>query len=752
MSGRNCVSSLTVVLLLAACATPRQHNEQDLYKEVVKELSNRAVPHVGTLKLAQNIQNQEAASGKAAAENVRIHQGTGVLVKPPRAPEAATQTPSASGEVSLNYEGADLREVIRTILGDILGENYIIDPQVTGTVNIRTTRGVPRSALIATLETLCRMNGAALVKEGALYKVLPAANVIRGSVTPQLGGGAQPLTPGYKVVLVPLKYIGIGEMVRVLEPFVKDANSIRPDPLRNMLVLSGTEQELQHLIETVDMFDIDWMAGMSVGIFTLKSADVKTVYSEIVNIVGDKNTGPLAGIVRIIPIERMNALLVITPQPHYLEQAKLWVERLDKGGDDTGTQLFVYHVQNGRAEKLAPLIMQAFTGRAAPQTTTPVKQPQVAPGLTPGSIFSQPQMTQPVTPQQQQPAPITPPGAQTGPGSGISTAVSRNVQIIADKDNNALLIMATPAEYSVIEAALRKLDLLPKQVMIEVMIAEVQLTGDLSFGVEWYFSHGARQAGGLFRNGTAPGNVFNPTSSASGAGIGPRVPGFNYLWQNSNFPGGVGAALTLLDNAGKTRVLSNPHIMAIDNITSKIQVGTRVPINQQTIVGGTTSAVTTTQQYLDTGVALTVTPHITSSGSVSMDFAVEYSTVPAGADIASGAAPPVNSRSQQTTVVVQSGETLVIGGLITENNSTSTSGIPLLSRIPVIGAAFGNQEFKNDRTELMLIITPKVVADEHQARAISDELRQKMHHLDEVAFPPQKKGATPPGLPEGPRP
>src|SRR5439155_20963041 len=204
----------------------------------------------------------------------------------------------------------------------------------------------------------------------------------------------------------------------------KDANSIRPDPLRNMLVLSGTETELRHLVETVDMFDIDWMAGMSAAIFTLKGADVKTVYSEIEKIMGDRNTGPLAGILRIIPIERMNALLVISPQPHYIEQAKVWIERLDKGGDDTGTQLFVYHVQNGRTEKLAPLLMQAFTGRAPAAGTTPTRQPQVAPGLTPGSIFSQPQLTQPAQPTTPAtPAPTTPAATPTAPGqagAGIS--------------------------------------------------------------------------------------------------------------------------------------------------------------------------------------------------------------------------------------------------------------------------------------------------------------------------------------------
>jgi general secretion pathway protein D len=719
---------------------------------MVKERAQRVTPNVETVRIAEAVQRAEAESAKtaaAAADNSRVHKGTGVMVKPSTA-QLSPAPPSASQpseEVSLNYEGADLREVIRTIF-DILGEGYIIDPQVTGTVNIHTARGIPKSALISTLETLCRMNGMAVVKDGDVYRVIPAATAVRGSVTPQLGGSSTPLPKGYGVVLVPLRYIGVAEMVRVLEPFVKDATSIRPDPLRNLIVLSGTESEVRRLMETIEMFDIDWMAGMSVGLFTLKSADVKTVFGEIEKIIGDKAAGPLAGILRIIPIERMNALLVISPQPHYIDQARIWIDRLDKGGDDTGTQLFVYHVQNGRAEKLAPLLSQAFTGRAPAQTSGPTRQAQIAPGLTPGSIFSQPvqtQQTPPPTPQAAS-APTTPGGAAPGAAGGLSTNVSRNVQIIADKDNNALLVMSTPAEYSIIEQALRKLDLLPKQVLIEATIAEVQLTGDLKFGVEWYFSNGPKQGGGLFQTGTQPGNPFNPGST--GGLSAPKVPGFNYLWRNDNFPGGIGAALTMLDNAGKTRVLSNPHIMAVDNITSKIQVGTRVPINQQTIVGGTTNAVTTTQQYLDTGIALTVTPHVNEGGLVAMDLAVEYSTLPAGFDptAASGIAPSVNSRSQQTSVVANSGETIVFGGLITEDNSKSTQGIPLLSRIPVIGAAFGAQEFKTDRTELLLVITPRVMSNDAQVREITRELRNKMLNLDESVLPApiKKKEPVPP--------
>ena len=211
------------------------------------------------------------------------------------------------------------------------------------------------------------MNGAAMVKEGNVWKILPATAAVRGNLTPQLGNSTRALPPGYTVQIVPLRYMSARQMASVLEPFVKEATSVRVDDMRNLLILSGTELELRHLYETIDMFDVNWIAGMSVGLFTLQSADVKSVMTELDKALGPADKSPLAGILRIIPIERMNALLIVTPQPEYLEEAKKWIERLDKGGEGGGVRFYVYQVQNSRAERIGPLLQQAFTGRAPAQ-------------------------------------------------------------------------------------------------------------------------------------------------------------------------------------------------------------------------------------------------------------------------------------------------------------------------------------------------------------------------------------------------
>ena len=481
-------AALVVTILVAACATQRD------------DASGAGVPSQRTSPLrastaisptlADAAQRAQAPGLPSAQDNANIYKGTGVLVRgqqPGGGLPAGPVVQQAGGGVVLNFEGADLREVVKNILGDILNESYTIDAAVGGQVTIRTSSGIPRDALPATLETLLRMNGATMVKEGGLYKILPSAVAVRGNITPQLGNSQRALPPGFSVQIVPLRYIGTREMIRVLEPLAKDATAIRPDDLRNLLILSGTERELKHLLETIDIFDVDWIAGMSVGLFTLQNSDVKTVGQELDKVMGDRNTGPLAGIVRVIPIERMNALLVITPQPAYLDEAKKWIARLDQGGGGDGPRFYVYHLQNQRAEKLGPLLTQAFTGRAAPAGAPAA--PTVAPGTPAGTIVSPPAFqaqTTPATPTIQvttpppQPGPVAQAIARAAEGLGIV----RNIQVVADKDNNTLLIVATGPEYLVIEAALKKLDVPARQVAIEVTIASVTLTDELDFGVE----------------------------------------------------------------------------------------------------------------------------------------------------------------------------------------------------------------------------------------------------------------------------
>ena len=743
-------AALAGALALAGCATAPETKEPPPAEKVRPSLQPDGLSP-GLAATAARVQTGASDS----PDRAKVFKGTGVLLEgqpaggglvaiPPRARK------DAAGNVSLNFEGADIREVIRNVLGDILGANYVIDPAVGGQVTIRTSSGLPRSSLPSLLETLLRMNGATMVldTEDGVFKIVPQGAAVRGNVTPMLGNSARALPPGFSVQIVPLLYVSAREMLKILEPIAKDAQAVRADDLRNLLILSGTERELKHLMDTIALFDVDWMKGMSAGLFPLQSADVKTVGQEIEKLLGQKDANPLGGLIRIVPIERMNALLVVTPNPALIERVHEWIEKLDAGTGGEGVRFYVYHLQNSRAERVGPLLQQAFTGRAAPQA--PAQAPTLAPGTPAGQIVSPPAFQPQATPLQAPPSTVVvnqPPAqpqpgaaaaailaaaASTAQGAQAAQGVVRNIQVVPDKDNNTLLIVATPAEYLIIESALKKLDVAARQVMIEMVIAEVSLTDNFQFGVEWYFRNGANQAGGNFRRGTTVGNLFDTAATVAGAGLAARVPGFNYLLSGA-FPGGIQAALSLLGTAANTKIVANPQVAALDNQKSTIKVGDRIPITQQTLVGGTTNAVTTTSQYIDTGVLVSVTPRINAGGLVTMDIQAEVSNP--GDVTTAGEAPPINTRSLQSMVAVQSGETLVMGGLIRDTKTQGSEGIPWLSKLPVIGGLFGAQDIKDTRSELVLFVTPRVVESQNDLRAVIDDLRRRMERLDTTFMP-----------------
>lgn len=648
-----------------------------------------------------------------ADEKSKLYPGTGVLVKE----STPLVSPQKGGELTLSFEAADLREVVKTILADILKESYIMDPRVGGTITLHTKRPIPRAAVLPTLETVLRMNGAVLLRQDdGVYQVIPAALAGKGNITPRLAELGKPLPSGYTIQVVPLKFIGAADMAKLLEPLAADPGGIRPDLVRNMLILSGPEPELRHLIETVDMFDVDWIAGMSVGLFTMQNVEAKTVVGDLEKLFGGQNLGPLTGALRLVPIERLNALLVVTPQAKYLDQARTWIERLDRTGQGAGGghRLFVYPVQNGKAEQLAGLLNDAF-GRKGSQK---LPQPTLAPGLTPAEAKTgeaKPGDAKPATPQLQ-----AVPAAGVG-GEGL--AVPLDVRVIADKDNNALLILATAADYEKIETALKKLDVVPRQVLIEVTIAEITLKDELAYGLEWFMTNGSRISSQL---------------DTGASGIAKLAPGLAYSWTSRS--GDITAILNLLATDSKLKIVSSPHITVADNQTANIQVGDRVPtITQTQSATTTTTGVISSVQYLDTGVLLSVTPRVNAGGLVTMEINQEISSA-SRTTSSSIDSPTISKRSAKSTVTVQSDETLVLAGLIKEEQSRASEGLPLLSEIPLLGGLFGSQTRGDNRTELLVLITPRVLHTSRQASEVTDEYRKRLSGLETllktVQFPP----------------
>ena len=681
---------------------------------------------VSTATAQQASNAPTAPASDPLREAARTFVGTGNFVN--QNPISPT-VPAGAEEFTLNFEALDIRQIVQYILGDYLKEFFTIHPQASGNATIRTSKPVSRQDLIPILEMLLRQNNLVMVREEGMYKILPAALGIKGSLSPSVGGVTKPLPNGYSVQIIQLKYVGVGDMARILAPYQVDATAVQQDAIRNLLILSGTQRELRHLLDIVELFDVDFLAGYSIGLYQL-STDVKALVGDLDRLFGQGAANPLAGIVKYIPIERLNALLVVTTQPRYLEEAKKWIERLDKSGGVAGGLRFnVYAVQHGKAEKLAQLLNEVYGNKQTSST------PTLAPGQRPAQITTPAAPGSPVAPQTPLQNAIQ--SLVSFAGSGVS--VSKDVRIIADNDNNALLILASPSDYDTIQTALRQLDVARRQVSVEVLVAEVQLTDELKFGIEWFINS---------RNNTV-GTLRNPGTSGSLPGVLPTVPGLGSATSPRSLiaatPGlqlinvlgtDIRAVLQALGTDGRSKIVSTPRIMVLDNEKASINVGQQISVDTGSSTGtGTGGNVVTTRQYLSTGVILSVTPRINSGGRVTLDVNQEVSS-PTGA---SGTAnPTIATRKAQTVVTVGSGETMVLAGLIQEIDGSGSAGVPLLSKIPLIGGLFGTQSFSRNRTELVLLITPTVVTNAEDARAVTDEIRKTMPSLEKF-FPRVQK-------------
>ncbi len=711
--------ALAAVLLLAGCENLMQKYEarvEPVNAETVAETEKFS--DVGTDKRAIEakegaLARSSDATGGAAYQN-KLFPGTGRFVATPG--KRKQGSPEAGG-ISLNFENTDIREVVKVILGDILKLNYVLDPQVRGGVTMQTGRPLATDALLPTLETLLRMNGAAMVRSDGSYLVLPVSKAVRGTLVPQLADAATPLPSGYNVEVVPLKYIAADEMDKILKPLVVEGSVIRVDRKRNLLLIAGTGQELNYILETVRTFDVDWIAGLSVGFFELRYSKAKDVVKDLETILGSVGGGKkgadggVGELVRVLPIEGVNGLLVVTPRSEYLSRVADWIERLDRiGGAGSAEQrIYVYPVHNGDAKNLADLLNEIFTR----DRVEVKKSASLAPGLKPKRLEStrvkgkEPQVQRPVSEV-----------AATSTSFGRPAA---DVRVVADEANNNLLIMATARDYEKIKNVLKDLDIVPLQVHIEATIIEVLLSDELEYGVQWFFKNNLN--GGYKGEGKLDGTIDDSKTS----GLGTIFPGFS--WSLIDSANNIRFVLNAFAGDARVNVLSAPSVMVLDNHEAKIQVGDQVPIaTQQQQATDTTSTVVNSIEYRDTGITLTVKPKVNPGGLVTMEIEQEVSNA---VETESSAldSPTIQTRNISSTVAVQSGQGVILGGLIRSENAGGKGGIPGLYDLPGIGAMFGETTNRTKRTELVVVLTPRVIANEQDAKRITEDFRAKMKGL-----------------------
>ncbi|WP_052484519.1 type II secretion system secretin GspD, partial [Xanthomonas citri] len=491
--------------LLAGCATTPP---PDVRRNA------RLDPQVGAAGATRTPAEQRADGDANAKPSPVIRRGSGTMINQGAASAPApTLGMASSGSATFNFEGESLQAVVKAILGDMLGQNYVIAPGVQGTVTLATPNPVSPAQALNLLEMVLGWNNARMVFSGGRYNIVPADQALAGTVAPSTASPSA--ARGFEVRVVPLKFISASEMKKVLEPYARPNAIVGTDPARNVITLGGTRAELENYLRTVQIFDVDWLSGMSVGVFPIQSGKAEKVSADLEKVFGEQSKTPSAGMFRFMPLENANAVLVITPQPRYLDQIQQWLDRIDSAGG--GVRLFSYELKYIKAKDLADRLSEVFGGRSnggdsnaslAPGSETSVLGGTLgnrdsslgsSSGMTGGSIGDSGDGSSSGSSFGSSGSGSSSGGLGNGslqlsPRSNGNGAVTLEVAgdkvgVSAVAETNTLLVRSTPQAWSSIRDVIEKLDVMPMQVHIEAQVAEVNLTGALSYGVNWYFEN-----------------------------------------------------------------------------------------------------------------------------------------------------------------------------------------------------------------------------------------------------------------------
>jgi general secretion pathway protein D len=651
-------------------------------------------------------------------------------------------SPSGKGSYSLNFDEADLGEVAKVVLSDILGESYVLSPKVTGKVTLQTTEPLTKEELLPTLEMVLRMNNAALVKDGRIYHIEPTADAL---FTSDLSVRAA----GYQTRVIPIKNVAVKDIADIIKPLVHDKTILNVDDKRNILVAAGSADEIARVMDMIYTFDIDLLKGRSFGLFPLAHVDPETIIEELEGIFYQKGKGDDSEFFKFMPIARLNSVLAVTRQAHYLTDIEDWIYRLDKANTASGGGVNVYKVQHVDAGELADTLNDIFTDGKSQS-----KSAKVAPGEKAESISNQ---QEPFGSGSSSSGLDSSSGSSSSP-SESNTSMSGNlgvfaanqieekaalgdsangsikvsnvgkVKIIADEPNNSVIIVASAQDYEVILPVIEQLDVMPLQVLIDATVVQVTLTDELKYGISWYLREGNSQT------------LLNSAATIAGA---VSTGGLSTFYN----AGSVKALLTAEAKLDNVNIISSPSLMVLNNQKARINVGDQVPISTGStavpLAGGTpTFAQSNTIQYKDTGVTLEVTPRVNANGLVIMKLkqivsnVVQNTIAETKTDTATQQQSPTISKKEiASSVAVADGETIVLGGLISDTVTDNKNGVPFFYQLPIIGSLFGATSKNDTKTELVILITPRVVKSKQDSRVISNEFKRKLTNIykEEVA-------------------
>ncbi len=602
---------------------------------------------------------------------VEAGQGTIYPGRQPLFRDSTAVNPAGERTVSLNLVDVTIAEAAAAILGELLQENYVLDPGVTGTVNIRSTQPISRTTAIEVFELALKQNGAALIRRGDSFAIVPLSGDL--SIGASVG---REVPIGYSLRVVPLQNIGAQEMATILQPFA-GAGIVGIDAQRNIVVLAGTSADQRAWQETITSFDVPWLANRSVGIFPIRGRSAQSIVNGLDRLVEtDASFEPLV-VFEVIP--ENNSILAVAKTASALQDVSVWIKRLTEEGQNDA-QIYSYDMKYARAGDIAPTLASIL----GVEVETTGGREEAGEDLADEDLME---------------------------ASFDSASLDMNAtRIVASDSTNTLLIHATHAEYQRVLGMLHRLDVPPRQVLVEATIIEVSLNDELRYGVQYFLEEGDTRIG--------------LTQSATGTGISAEVPGFTAVFGGAS----PDAIISALEDVTRVTVVSSPNLMILNNESARLVVGDQVPISVRTAQdAGDDDVFVSTVEFRDTGVIFEVTPRINSSGSVTLNINQEVSTV--GETDASTGNPIISQRTVTSSVAVDSGETIALGGLFETRSSRGSAGVPGVARTPILGGLFGRKSNTKGQTELLVLITPRIVNNTMDARRVTRSLRERVENI-----------------------
>lgn len=588
---------------------------------------------------------------------------------------------------SLNFDGVDITAAAQVLLGDILQQPYSIDPRVNGKITLASARPVTVRNLLFVFENALAANGVAMVKSAGAYRIVPATEALTsGDTTLAPSGQAE---PGYGISILPIRYVSAKTLLQLMDGFSSKLGMVRIDASRNLMIVQGSGNDRTVVMQSALAFDTDWMRDQAVGVFALENSAPVTLIKELQQVFRTDQDDLAQGLIRFLPIERLNAVMAVSKRRDLIESAGAWIHRLDRNSVDGG-QVYVYKLRHGDSKVIANILNDVFADPGGSD---------VAPdgGVSTGAAVGQ--------------------GSEGGGLLAAVTPATEDLRIVANPSNNSLVIVATRETYKKIEAALQRIDQPPMQVAVHAIVAEVTLNDQLRNGVEFFLKSSDI---GLGKN--------NGSFGIGATEVLKRViPGFNFLIGANAEPRLI---ISALDTITSVKVISSPSLVVINNQQATLQVGSQVPIatRQASDVTDPNAPIVNNIEFRDTGIILKVTPRISENGAVNMEIEQEISAV--SKDSASGTLTPViTTRKISSSISVVSGQTVVLGGLISEQEDKSSSGLPFLNRKKFLGLLGGRRNREHRRTELIMFIKPEVIRNGLDAEAVAAEMAMQLRAM-----------------------